>query len=60
MCREVAVLELAAPGPDIRFVQMWVCDLVMSRSFIMENVKWIMDHYSGKGEDIGNLSGIIS
>ena len=35
MCREVAVLELAAPGPDIRFVQMWVCDLVMSRSFIL-------------------------
>ena len=35
MCREDAVLELAAPDSDIRFVQMWVCDLVMSRSFIL-------------------------
>ena len=34
MCREDAVLELAAPDSDIRFVQMWVCDLVMSRSFL--------------------------
>ena len=33
MCRGVAVSELAARKPDILLVQMWVCDLVMSRSF---------------------------
>ena len=33
MCREAAVPELAARIPGIVRVQMWVCDLVMSRSF---------------------------
>ena len=33
MCREVAVFELTAEVPDVRLVQMWVCDLVMSRPF---------------------------
>ena len=32
MCREVAVLELTAEIPDVQLVQMWVCDLVMSRT----------------------------
>ena len=32
MCREAAVLELAAQIPGILLAQMWVCDLVMSRS----------------------------
>ena len=32
MCREVADSELAAQIPGIQQVQMWVCDLVMSRS----------------------------
>ncbi len=31
MCREVAAAELAARIPGIEQVQMWVCDLVMSR-----------------------------
>ena len=34
MCREVAVSELAARIPGVQLVQMWVCDLVMSRSII--------------------------
>ena len=33
MCREVAVSELAAPVSGVVLVQMWVCDLVMSRLF---------------------------
>jgi len=32
VCRGAAVPEPAAGIPDIQFVQMWVCDLVMSRS----------------------------
>ena len=32
VCRGVAVLELAPRIPGIQLVQMWVCDLVMSRS----------------------------
>ena len=32
MCRGVAVSELAAWKPGIQLSQMWVCDLVMSRS----------------------------
>ena len=35
MCREVAVLELAAWNPGVQQVQMWVCDLVMSRFFVL-------------------------
>ena len=31
---EVAVPELAARKPDIMHVQMWVCDLVISRSLL--------------------------
>ena len=34
MCRGAAVPELAAQIPGILLVQMWVCDLVMSRSFL--------------------------
>ena len=33
---KVAVFELAAQVTDIRRVQMWVCDLVMSRSVYSE------------------------
>ena len=33
--REVAVLELAARKPGVQLVQMWVCDLVMSRSIYL-------------------------
>ena len=40
MCREVAVLELAAWNPGVQQVQMWVCDLVMSRLlFLVESLK---------------------
>ena len=35
MCREAAVPELAARKPGIVPVQMWVCDLVMSRKTYM-------------------------
>ena len=35
MCRGVAVPELAAPVPGIQQVQMWVCDLVMSQSLLL-------------------------
>lgn len=34
MCREVAVSELAALVSGVVLVQMWVCDLVMSRLFL--------------------------
>ena len=34
MCRGVAVPELAAQTPGILLAQMWVCDLVMSRSIL--------------------------
>jgi len=34
VCRGVAVPELAARIPGIPLAQMWVCDLVMSRSFL--------------------------
>ncbi len=40
MCREAAVPELAARFPDIKPAQMWVCDLVMSRSYIMEAIMY--------------------
>ena len=39
MCREVAVPESAAKLTDIRQVQMWVCDLVISRNFINRQLK---------------------
>ena len=32
MCRGAAVSELAAQKPGVQLSQMWVCDLVMSRS----------------------------
>ena len=35
MCREAAVPELAARIPGIALAQMWVCDLVMSRSLLI-------------------------
>ena len=34
MCREAAVLELTAQVPGVQLVQMWVCDLVMSQTFL--------------------------
>ena len=34
MCREAAVPELAAMIPGIPLAQMWVCDLVMSRTVL--------------------------
>ena len=34
MCREAAVLELTAQVPGVALVQMWVCDLVMSQTFL--------------------------
>ena len=39
MCREVAVPELAARIPGIVPVQMWVCDLVMSRKPFLNCVR---------------------
>ena len=41
MCREVAVSELAPRKPDIQQVQMWVCDLVISRK-VFDNAKFKM------------------
>ena len=41
MCREAAVSELAAWKPDIQQVQMWVCDLVISRK-VFDNAKFKM------------------
>ena len=34
MCREAAVLELTAQVPGVQLGQMWVCDLVMSQTFL--------------------------
>ena len=34
MSREAAVLELTAQVPGVQLVQMWVCDLVMSQTFL--------------------------
>ena len=34
MCREAAVLEFTAQVPGVQLVQMWVCDLVMSQTFL--------------------------
>ena len=39
MCREAAVPELAARIPGIKLVQMWVCDLVMSRFIIWRTLE---------------------
>ena len=39
MCREAAVLELTAPVPGVQLVQMWVCDLVMSQTFLNGKLK---------------------
>ena len=40
MCREAAVLELTAQVPGVQLVQMWVCDLVMSQTFL----EWIIEN----------------
>ena len=45
MCRGVAVLELTAQVTDVQLVQMWVCDLVMSRQLFSCDL-------SGKDEDV--------
>ena len=49
MCREVAVSELAAQIPGVLLSQMWVCDLVMSRSLISRGGEW---HVSGAISEI--------
>jgi len=39
VCREVAVFELTAEVPGVWLVQMWVCDLVMSRFIIWRTLE---------------------
>ena len=38
MCRGIADFELSFAVPDVQLVQMWVCDLVMSRSLYFGNL----------------------